>query len=78
MSLQAKGVTFEKALAKIDEAFGSIAEYKRKVSDLVPQSSSAGGVINDLVTQVDNLKQSYRQVCSYSHICHHVKFFTDT
>ncbi|CAG5130196.1 unnamed protein product, partial [Candidula unifasciata] len=58
---KAKGGKFEKALAKIDEAFGSIAEYKRKVSDLVPQSSSAGGVINDLVTQVDNLKQSYRQ-----------------
>ena len=57
--LQAKGKKFEQALDKIDEAFDSIAEFRREVSDLMPQHRSANGTIRDLVTMVERYKQDY-------------------
>ncbi|XP_035825634.1 dynein heavy chain domain-containing protein 1 [Aplysia californica] len=54
-----KGVKFEQALSKIDEAFGSIAEFKKEVSDLMPRQKSANSEIRDLVTQVETHKQEY-------------------
>ncbi|GFR96322.1 dynein heavy chain domain-containing protein 1-like [Elysia marginata] len=56
---QAKGKKFEQALDKIDEAFDSIAEFRREVSDLMPQHRSANGTIRDLVTMVEKYKQDY-------------------
>ncbi|GFO14602.1 dynein heavy chain, partial [Plakobranchus ocellatus] len=56
---QAKGKKFEQALDKIDEAFDSIAEFRREVSDLMPQHRSANGTIRDLVTMVERYKQDY-------------------
>ena len=57
--MQAKGVKFEQALSKIDEAFDSIKEYKREVSDLMPRQKSANSEIKELVTQVEQHKQDY-------------------
>ncbi|XP_048242736.1 dynein heavy chain domain-containing protein 1-like [Haliotis rufescens] len=54
-------VKYEKALGKIDEAFGSIAEYKREVSDLTPQHKLSMETIRELVEQVEQHKEEYIQ-----------------
>ena len=56
---KAKGVKFEQALSKIDEAFDSIAEFKREVSELEPRQKAANAEIKELVTQVETYKQEY-------------------
>ncbi|CAL1542045.1 unnamed protein product [Lymnaea stagnalis] len=56
---KAKGSKYEQALDKINEAFGSIAEFKKEVSGLMPQHTSAAGQISDLVSQVETYKQDY-------------------
>lgn len=50
---------YEQALSKINEAFGSIAEYKSEVSDLMPRHKSANEKIKELITQVETHKQEY-------------------
>ncbi|KAJ8313861.1 hypothetical protein KUTeg_008422 [Tegillarca granosa] len=49
----------EQALSKVNEAFGSIAEFRREVSDLTPQHQSAVEEIKDLVAQVEDYKIKY-------------------
>ncbi|KAK7008742.1 dynein heavy chain domain-containing protein 1, partial [Biomphalaria glabrata] len=56
---RAKGKKYEQALNKINEAFGSIADYRNEVSDLVPQQVSAARQVTDLVAQVESSKQNY-------------------
>ena len=59
---QGKGVKFEQALAKINEAFDSIAEFKKEVSDLEPKQRSANSEIKDLKEIIEGHKQEYRVV----------------
>ena len=48
----------------MNEAFGSISEFKREVSDLSPQHKKATDEIKDLVEQVEAQKQDYIVVCA--------------
>jgi hypothetical protein len=43
----------------VNEAFGSINEYKREVSDLTPQYKAATDEIKDLVARVEDQKEQY-------------------
>lgn len=43
----------------MNEAFGSISEFRREVSDLSPQHKAATEEIKDLVEQVEAQKQEY-------------------
>lgn len=43
----------------MNEAFGSIDEFKREVSDLSPKHKDAVDKIKDLVEQVEAQKQDY-------------------
>jgi len=52
----------EQALYKVNEAFGSINEFKRQVSDLTPQHKAALDEIRDLVDQVEEHKLDYIEV----------------
>ena len=49
----------ERALGKVNEAFGSISEFRREVSDLSPQHKAATDEIKDLVEQVEAQKLEY-------------------
>ena len=49
----------------MNEAFGSINEYKREVSDLTPQYKAATDEIKDLVARVEDQKEQYIAVCTY-------------
>ncbi|XP_060599368.1 dynein heavy chain domain-containing protein 1-like [Ruditapes philippinarum] len=49
----------ERALSKVNEAFGSISEFKREVSDLSPQHKQAVDGIKGLVEEVEAHKQDY-------------------
>ncbi|ESP00380.1 hypothetical protein LOTGIDRAFT_173233 [Lottia gigantea] len=56
-----KAKKYEAALCKIDEAFGSIATYKKEVSCLAPKHKSSMDTIQDLVEKVESQKQQYIQ-----------------
>ncbi|KAH9487912.1 hypothetical protein Btru_067436 [Bulinus truncatus] len=56
---KAKGKKYDQALNKINEAFGSIADYQKEVSGLMPQHLSAARQVTDLVAQVEDFKQNY-------------------
>ena len=43
----------------MNEAFGSISEFRREVSDLSPQHKAATDEIKDLVEQVEAQKLEY-------------------
>jgi len=43
----------------VNEAFGSISEFRREVSDLSPQHKAATDEIKDLVEQVEAQKLEY-------------------
>lgn len=43
----------------MNEAFGSINEYKREVSELTPKYKSATDEIKDLVARVEDQKEQY-------------------
>lgn len=62
--LQEKATKYEKALGKINEAFGSIAEYRQEVSDLAPRHKTANDTVRSLVEDVEKQKQVYIQVTS--------------
>uniref|UniRef100_A0A8W8M9M4 AAA+ ATPase domain-containing protein n=1 Tax=Magallana gigas TaxID=29159 RepID=A0A8W8M9M4_MAGGI len=49
----------EQTLGKVNEAFGSISEFKREVSDLMPKHKAAMAEIKELVQQVEEQKQQY-------------------
>ncbi|KAK6166840.1 hypothetical protein SNE40_023452 [Patella caerulea] len=52
---------YEAALCKIDEAFGSIAHYKKEVSCLAPKHKNSIETIHYLVEKVETQKQEYIQ-----------------
>ncbi|XP_025095393.1 dynein heavy chain domain-containing protein 1-like isoform X2 [Pomacea canaliculata] len=56
-----KATKYEKALGKINEAFGSIAEYRQEVSDLAPRHKTANDTVRSLVEDVEKQKQVYIQ-----------------
>ncbi|XP_076466624.1 dynein heavy chain domain-containing protein 1-like isoform X2 [Babylonia areolata] len=58
---QAKAVKYEQALGKINEAFGSISDFRREVSDLTPRHKSATDNVHSLVEFVEQQKQDYIQ-----------------
>ena len=47
----------------MNEAFGSISEFKREVSELMPKHKAAMAEIKELVQQVEEQKQQYIEVC---------------
>ncbi|KAH3716365.1 hypothetical protein DPMN_059086 [Dreissena polymorpha] len=49
----------ERALAKVNEAFGSIDDFRREVSNLSPQHKAATEEIKGLVQEVEAQKQEY-------------------
>ncbi|XP_078321878.1 dynein heavy chain domain-containing protein 1-like isoform X7 [Crassostrea virginica] len=49
----------EQTLGKVNEAFGSISEFKREVSELMPKHKAAMAEIKELVQQVEEQKQQY-------------------
>ncbi|XP_052798483.1 dynein heavy chain domain-containing protein 1-like isoform X5 [Mya arenaria] len=49
----------EQALGKVNEAFGSIDDFRREVSNLSPQHKAATEEIKGLVEQVEAQKQDY-------------------
>ncbi|XP_056008158.1 dynein heavy chain domain-containing protein 1-like [Ostrea edulis] len=51
----------EQTLGKVNEAFGSISELKREVSELMPKHKAAMAEIKELVQQVEEQKQQYIQ-----------------
>ena len=59
---QAKAIKYEQALGKINEAFGSIAEFRREVSELTPKHKAATDSVHTLVEFVEQQKQDYIQV----------------
>ena len=55
-------VKHEQALSKVNEAYDSINEYKRQVSELTPKHKSAIDEIKQLVWEVEEHKQQYIEV----------------
>ncbi|XP_062587861.1 dynein heavy chain domain-containing protein 1-like, partial [Saccostrea cucullata] len=51
----------EQTLGKVNEAFGSISEFKREVSELMPKHKAAMAEIKELVEQVEEQKLQYIQ-----------------
>ncbi|XP_069111191.1 dynein heavy chain domain-containing protein 1-like isoform X1 [Argopecten irradians] len=49
----------EQALSKVNEAFGSINQFKRQVSALTPQHKAAMDEIKELVEQVEEHREQY-------------------
>ena len=62
---QAKAIKYEQALGKINEAFGSIAEFRREVSELTPKHKAATDSVHTLVEFVEQQKQDYIQVVNH-------------
>ncbi|KAL8594105.1 hypothetical protein ACOMHN_000817 [Nucella lapillus] len=58
---QVKAVKYEQALGKINEAFGSISDFRREVSDLTPRHKAATETVHSLVECVEQQKQDYIQ-----------------
>ncbi|XP_070211333.1 dynein heavy chain domain-containing protein 1-like isoform X3 [Littorina saxatilis] len=56
-----KSIKYEQALGKIDEAFGSIEEYRREVSHLTPRHKAATDNVRTLVEFVEQQKHDYIQ-----------------
>ncbi|XP_041366047.1 dynein-1-beta heavy chain, flagellar inner arm I1 complex-like isoform X2 [Gigantopelta aegis] len=50
---------YEGALCKIDEAFGSIASYRREIDNLNPQLRQAQETIRALIVEVEERKKQY-------------------
>ena len=59
---QAKKEKYEAALHRINEAFATIAEYRGKVDELVPQHTQALAVVTGHVDFVEKHRQQYIEV----------------
>ena len=66
---QAKALKYEQALGKIDEAFDSISDYKREVSELTPKHKAATEHVRALVENVEAQKQDYIKVYDMTGTC---------
>ena len=53
---------YEAGLAKMNEAFDSIASYRREVSTLVPQHQAAQSVVKEHVQFVEVQREEYISV----------------
>ena len=61
-SFKANIVKHEAALEKINEAYTSITQYKREVSNLVPRHQEAQAAVKDHVNFVEIQREEYIQV----------------
>lgn len=59
---QAKMETYDAGLAKLNEAFESIASYRREVSNLVPKHQMAQAVVKEHVEFVEVHRGEYISV----------------
>lgn len=60
---QASILQYEAGLRKMNEAFSSIGDYKRQVSDLAPSYQKALDHVTELVECVEQKRQEFIQVC---------------
>lgn len=59
---QIKYKKYESTLGKMNEAFDTISEYKREVSDLVPRHQRALSIVKEHVETVEIQREQYIQV----------------
>ena len=53
---------YQQGLDRMDEAFESIAEFKKQVADLMPKKRKAIELVNDHVVNVESQRQQYIEV----------------